>query len=55
MQNLKNYMFENNLTLGQISDLLGCNYPYLSRVINGKVNPGERLLYKINKLLEKKG
>jgi len=54
MKDLKEYMFKHNLKLADIAQKLCCSYTYLSKVINGKLQAGERLTYKIQKLLEKK-
>lgn len=44
---LKVYLAEIGMTVKDFSALLDCNYPYMSRIVNGHRKPGRRLAKEI--------
>jgi len=50
--NLREYLFKNDITSTKFSNMIGCSGAYLSRIMNGKVVPGKRLIQDIVDLTE---
>jgi len=44
---------QNKLSQEELADLLGITRPYLSKIENGKVNPGGDIVVKIASIFEK--
>lgn len=53
MIKLKEYVYEKNITYRELAQLLKCSERTLSRLFSGK-QPSERMLHKINKLMNEK-
>ncbi len=50
MNKIRKFMFDKNVTLAQMSELIGCSIVTLSRILRG-CSPSERYKYKINNLI----
>ena len=47
---LKSYLAEIGMSVKEFSALVGCNYRYMSRIMNGHTMPGKRLKKNIEDL-----
>jgi hypothetical protein len=47
---LKSYLAEIGMSVKDFSSLVGCNYRYMSRIMNGHTMPGKRLKKNIEDL-----
>jgi transcriptional regulator with XRE-family HTH domain len=52
INDMKNYIFKNNLTQIQLAQALGISRNYLSKMLTGNVKPSERVIYKMTELLK---
>jgi transcriptional regulator with XRE-family HTH domain len=53
-RDLDRFRRERGLTQGELASQLGVSQPHLSRVISGTVRPGNKLEFRIAKLLDEK-
>ncbi len=51
---LKTYMYENKLSVKDVSKIFKYDPQYIRTILRGDRNPGPRLAYLINKLLNQK-
>jgi len=49
---LKSYLAEIGMSVKEFSALVGCNYRYMSRIMNGHTMPGKRLKKDIEDLTD---
>ncbi len=50
MNKIRKFMFDRNITLNELSELIGCSIVTLSRILRG-CSPSDRYKYKINKII----
>jgi plasmid maintenance system antidote protein VapI len=48
--NLKEYLYENDLTVSAFADMIGYHRAYLSDILRGKVRISERFAYKVKQV-----
>jgi transcriptional regulator with XRE-family HTH domain len=52
IKRIKEYMFENDVRQNELAKELSIQPAYLSKILTGKQQPSERLLWKIDKYLD---
>jgi transcriptional regulator with XRE-family HTH domain len=52
LEQLKQYMFDNDLTQKELAELLQVNQPQISRLFSGTRQPSAKMIKKIEQLLQ---
>ena len=52
LEQLKQYMFDNDLTQRELAELLNVNQPQISRLFSGTRQPSAKMIKKIEQLLQ---